>query len=104
MLLVVFVEKRSSKCLKKISININILQALKKFIKSQSSESNERLFLSIEKDGIYLNKAKIVSCDAKKQYIFLYSLLKLQINGTLKAQKIGLKWQSATENINLDNK
>lgn len=34
----------------------------------------------------------------------MYSLLKLQINGTLRAQKIGLKWQSATESINLDNK
>ena len=67
-LLVVFVEKRSSKCLKKISININILQALKKFLlrickkiddyeksKSKRNINDDLLFVSLQDDGFFVN-------------------------------------------------
>jgi hypothetical protein len=87
-LLVVFVEKRSSKCLKKISININILQALKKFLlrickkiddyeksKSKRNINDELLFVSLRDDGFYLNHIKIIDKKSELQIAILKILI-----------------------------
>lgn len=62
------------------------------------------MFISIEKDGIYLNGRRILSSEAKKQYTFLNSLLKTQVDGTLSGEKFGLKRQRATEYMYSNNK
>jgi hypothetical protein len=97
---------------KKISININILQALKKFLlkickeidnhKNKRKITNDPIYIHFEDQNAYINGSQFINQKSEQQIAILRMLLDTQYNSRLNGiEDIGCTWMKLASEIDL---